>query len=207
MPNDDGRGEFYLYSFDDEGNPVRLKADKITEAMNNINTDHSYIHRGIGYQTEFKIPSLTAGSSKSLLLKTGVDKYNHIKNIGLNGLGASLRVEIKNSFSGSNITNSGSELLDINNLNDNINNPAKSELRTSGVSFTGTSGSSWHSFEIKGNSAGNQVTSGELSQNPNEEIVTKNDSYYHIKILNISSADDAVDVYFRMFLYEEKYGS
>ena len=68
--------------------------ESITEGVNVINTDHSFIHKGIAFVSEINIGALAAAASESYSFKTPVGKYLHFKNFKLSGVGASVKFEI-----------------------------------------------------------------------------------------------------------------
>ena len=175
-----------------------------------INTDHGYIHDGIGFKANFYIASLADSATVSFLFHTPEELYVHFKNLQISGLGSSVKVEIFRGTTANplEINSEGvtaTELLSQSNLNDNSDTE-------SGVSITKTptytdskEGEVWDVLIMPGDTTANRPSVAETTSNDNVEVVMKPDTPYVIKLINLTETA-ATQLYFSAYWYEEAMG-
>ena len=94
---------------------MEQQQESITKGVNNINSDHAIIHMGYGGLTDDYF-TLGNGATKEYCFTCPTVLYPHFKNIKLQGLGGSVKLEI---LRGATVTvNTGTAVL-ITNPNDN----------------------------------------------------------------------------------------
>jgi hypothetical protein len=182
---------------------VNLPIEDLTGGVEEINTDHSLIHKGYGLCASIYLATLAPNAIKIWRFKGPTTRFAHIKSLHVNSQGAPLKIElIKNAT----ITNQGSEIVGaIQNLNDNSLVTAQSKLYDSAVAYTG--GNVWCTVIVNGSTTNQSTSSGSFVQNINQEYITKTgDTNYIIKITNLSATDTASHLMFGMFFYEETQG-
>jgi len=179
---------------------IAIHADRITESLQVIPTDHAANHYGYGYKAGISITDLAAGASLSYCLTGGSNRFNHIKNLVASVLGSSARVEI---IRGADVTVNTGTVIALNNTNDNSDRVAGSTLK---ASPTYTGGTVWDFLEIYAESTGTNAASSSLNLSSNEELVTKADSTpYILKITNIGTSN-LKKAWLKLFFYEEPKG-
>ena len=106
------------------GNIISYVTDRITSALEFINTDHAYIHHGIAYKSHLYVGNLAAAASVSFSFKTPATKYCHLKDLQLISVGASVVAELYRGTVAAPLViddpgDPPAELLLPNNVNDN----------------------------------------------------------------------------------------
>lgn len=182
----------------------------ITRALRVINTDHSYIHDGIGYKAFIYQATLAEGY---YLIKTPANKYIHFKNIKLQAMGGAIRLSVRRST----VTNpividsegsviSQPELVGPNNLNDTYGEASGTVIKKTPTFITSQEGEDWFVVHVLGDTTNQFVSVSDSKISDNEEVVMEKDSYYSIKLEKIGT-DVAINVCLSMFWYEEELGS
>ena len=193
----------------DEGGKVRNIIERITGALNEINSDHAAIHSGYGYCLHLYHATLAAGASKIYRIKGPTTLFAHIKSIQIAAQGAPLRVEL---IQEANFTNLGVEITGaIRNLNHNYPTANQTKVYDGSVAYTG--GVVWCSVVVYGDTsgagAGLSASSGQFIQSDYLEYVTKDgEENYVLKITNLNAGggDPALHINSNMFFYEEPLG-
>jgi hypothetical protein len=176
-----------------------LRIEKITCGIPNINTDHALIHQGYGFSFSTYI-SLSSSGVKTFCLTSPADLFIHLKNINIQTLGASIKMEL---LIDADVTVNTGTVVPLNNLNHNSTYTADSSIRES-PTFTG--GTVVRTIYALADST-NQITgTATFNANENQEYVTKDGGeQYIIRITNLSSSDATV-VALDGFMYEEGQG-
>lgn len=187
--------------------------EKLTGAGRVIDSDHAYIHKGIGFKAYFDLGEVTGDVEYAL--KFGEQSYAHLKNISLQAIGGTCKVTIRRGTDDNPlvIDSAGSaevtELLGPHNLND-------ASGRATDLTITKTptydapgdddgKGEDWAAIQVLGDGT-NQFTSvADTQQNPNEELVLKPDTYYVIKVEKVGEPNPD-NVLMTAFWYEEPEG-
>lgn len=197
----------------DDTSTARNIIEHVTGSPSVIQTDHKYIHVGIAYKAHLNIGALAAAASESYSLKTPAGKYLHFKNMRLQAMGASVKVEIMRGTTASPLVvasagDAASELTGPNNVNDNSANVTGVVIKKTPTYTDNKAGAVWDYVTVLGDST-NQFTSVmDAKQGENFEWVMKPDTYYVIKFTNLSAGggDAASGVELEMFWYEEDDG-
>ena len=170
----------------------------ITGGVVNINSDHSAIHLGYGANIS-DYGTLASGATKEYCITAPLELYVHFKNISLNSLGGSCKLEI---IRGATVTeNTGTELT-ATNPNDNFSGSPESTVKES-PSYTG--GSIWDSIYVLADETNQFVGSAQTSLSETQELVFKNNNeQYIIKITNLETSE--ITFSWRAFWYEEPLG-
>ena len=190
-------------------NPLLTSADEgLTGAVRVINTDHAYIHDGIGFKAYLDIGELS--TTEEYLIRPNEMKYLHFKNLTLQALGGTVKVSIKRGTTANPLVidsdgSAATELTGPNNLNDVSD-------ATSGVVITKTptyvdnqNGEEWAVIKVLGD-ATNQFTSvATTNANDNEELVFKNNTPYILRVEPIGT-ETPENVFLTTFWYEEAEG-
>lgn len=178
--------------------------DDFTKSKKTIDTDHYYIHKGLGYCIHNYTALLAFGDKLIYRYVSPLTKYAHIKNIQVSSENATIKVTLKRGIV---ITGAGTLVTDsINNLNDNVENESGSKLYNGSVTYTG--GTEWCSIVVHGGSTNQSSTSNTFVQSGETEYIAKNnETDYIIEIENIDEAEKtANNINLNMFLYEEERG-
>jgi hypothetical protein len=175
-----------------------------------INTDHAYIHEGIGFKANFYIASLAGSGTVSFLFQTPEELYVHFKNLQISGLGSTVKVEIIRGTEDDPlvIDSAGvaaTELLSQANLNDNSATDSEVVITKTPTYVTSQDGAVWDVLIMPGDTSANRPSVASITSNDNVEAVMKPDSPYVIKLTNLT-ATAATQIYFSAFWYEEAMG-
>ena len=175
-----------------------------------INSDHAYIHEGIGFLSTLDIGTLGDGATESYLFQTPETKYIHLKKIELHGIGSSVKLEIMRGTTANPLTinsegSTASELIGPSNANDNASNTSGIVVKKTPTYTNDEEGEIWDFIKVLGTASNQYETVSEQSYGENFELVLKPDTDYVIKFTNLSS-DAASEVTLRMFWYEEGEG-
>jgi len=163
-----------------------------------INTDHSAIHLDYGAIAGDYF-TLTSEASKTYCLTTPESLYPHIKNIVLNVLGGTCKLEI---FKDADVTvNTGTE-VPIYNPNLAGSNVPKSTIKESPTYTGGTL--CLPPLVAMADSTNQVVASASIIQNPNQEFVFDKNRQFIVKVTNLT--EDTVSVTWDYFSYEEPKG-
>jgi len=163
-----------------------------------INTDHSAIHKDYGIIAGDYF-TLTNGATKKYCLTTPESLFPHIKNIVLNALGGSCKIEI---FSGADVTvNTGTAIL-LYNPNLAGSNTPESTIKAS-PTYTGGA-LCLPPVVVMADSTNQTVASASFVQSANQEFVFEKDTQYIIVVTNLTT--DTIDVTWNLFGYEEPRG-
>lgn len=180
--------------------------DFVTKMVGIVNSDHAYIHRGIAFRSYILLDSIPVGGL-TYLFHTPEDKYCHMKNILVSGVGGSYRFDIVRGTDANpiTVTDQGSPTLTgfigPNNLNDNAEQQVSSMTITDGPTLS-AEGEVWKTIKSVGFSQGAAASLSTESTFSNEELVMKPDTDYLIKVYQVG--DDApTDIYLSMLWYEE----
>jgi hypothetical protein len=173
--------------------------ENITGALKIINSDHAQHHKGDGYKAYLEFTNLAAAGTLSYCFTTGVGSYVHMKNIDLNVLGSSCKVEL---LVDADVTVNTGTAIALNNTNHNTTNTAESTFK---ASPTYTGGTTWHQTQTLVDSTNQTTGHGQSSVNENDELVLKPNTKYILKISNIGG-DVIVRGFISIFMYEEGSG-
>lgn len=184
--------------------------DRLTGGVKSINTDHYYIHRGIGYKAYIQLASVGASAVEySFVAPLGT--YVHFKNMQLVALGGTLRVSIRRGTEANPMvfdsagTAPGDSLVGPHNLNDNADRSTGVIIMSTPTYMTDQDGETWFQIQVVGDST-NQFTSvAETASNDNEEIVLRPKTPYVIRLERVGS-DSPENVMLTLFWYEEPQG-
>lgn len=174
-------------------------AERITDGLSVINTDHAAIHKGMGFTAGDYI-SMTTGAVKSYCLTAPASKYMHIKNLSIQALGGSIKLEILKLPTVT--VNTGTALV-LTNKNDNSAVVSGSSIKPDPTFSDGTV---WDTFYALSDSTNQSTGLTQINDNDNEELVTKAASTkYIIRLTNLTEV--TVPVSWRIFFYEEDAGA
>ena len=172
--------------------------EKITDGIKNTNSDHSAHHSGYGNLAS-SLFSLNAGAIKEFSFKSPSTLYAHLKNIKLQTLGSSIKLEILKNVT---VTTDTGTSVSIRNTNDNSSNVAQSTIKQS-PTYSG--GTVWDDAVALADSTNQYTGNAEINSSENQELITRTSNvYYILKFTNIG--DSTAEVYFKMFFYEESKG-
>jgi hypothetical protein len=172
--------------------------DRFTHFIGVIQSDHSYIHDGIGYLINVTSSSINAGSSYNISVTTpkAEDGYIHWRPTNTGSTANMILVELWEGGS----TSGGDEVTPMN-RNRNSNRTSLVSVKK-GATITPTT--LLDSYTV-GSAGGTQNRSGGGGVGSLEEIVFKPSTTYTIKITNIG-ASTATTAYLTAFWYEESQG-
>ncbi len=173
--------------------------ENITGALKIINSDHAQHHLGNGYKAYLEFTNLAAAGTLNYCFTTAAGNYDHMKNIDLNVLGSSCKVEL---LIDADVTVNTGTAIALNNTNHNTTNTATSTLK---ATPTYTGGTTWHQVQVLADSTVQSNHSVKSSVNENDELVLKPDTDYILKITNIGT-DAITRGFISMFFYEEVSG-
>lgn len=172
--------------------------EEITGGINSINSDHTLIHQGYGFC--FSIyETLTNAQVKTYSFKAPTSRFAHIKNLVLQSLGGSVKLEILRDVT---VTGDTGTAVLTSNLNDNSTSTPTATVKATPTYSGGTVALALYSLS----DATNQTTgNGSFALNTNEEFITKSsDKYYVLKFTNLTT--ESVPIAFKGFFYEELKG-
>ena len=177
---------------------MEQQQEAITGGITNINSDHAVIHMGFGGLADDYF-TLTNGAVKEYCFTSPLALFVHFKNIKLNGLGGSVKLEI---LKGATVTvNTGTDLL-ITNPNDNSDYLSASSIKES-PTYTG--GTKWKAIYALSDATRQSTGSADSADSENQELVMKDgNKEYIIKITNLTT--DTITVAWNAFWYEEPQG-
>ena len=194
----------------DETSASRNIIERVTGAPASINTDHKYIHEGIAYKSHLNVGALAAAASESYSLKTPAEKYLHFKNLKLQSVGASVKVELIRGTTANPLTidsagDAASELTGPHNVNDISTNTTGVTIKKTPTYTDVKDGETWDYIIAPGSSTNQFQSVADSKLGENFEYVLKPDTYYVITFTNLSAGggDAASDVNLEMFWYEE----
>ncbi len=208
-------GETYWLSpggvWTNENNVLVKAQEELTEGLNIINTDHTFIHSGIAFKSNLYVGDLAAAGTFIFSLVIGEETYLHLKNIRLSGMGASVRMDlIRGTTANPLVLNSAgstlSELTGPNNANDNSNLTSNVSLAKTPTYIDSQEGEIWDSVFIIGSSTNQVINGSDFKMGESFEYVLKSETPYVIKLTNLSSTDDAANVALDIFWYEQDSG-
>lgn len=196
------------------GNKLYNAHEGITGGISIINTDHRFIHKGIAFVAQLDIGTLAAEATESYSFKTPASKYLHFKNLKLSGVGASVKLEIMRGTTDNPLVvdsagGVATELTGANNVNDNSTTVTGVVIKKTPTYTTNQDGEVWDLITIPGSSTNQFQSFADASFGDNFELVMKPDTYYVLKVTNLSPAlgDAASDVIVKMLWYEEEQGT
>lgn len=172
--------------------------EEITTAVTSINSDHALIHKGFGFN--FSIyETLTTEQVRTYSFKAPTTGYAHIKNLVLQSLGGSVKMEILKDVA---VTVDTGAVVSIVNANDNSTLTPTVTIKEEPTFTGGTVALGAYALSDSTNqSTGN----ASFALNTDEEFVSKSDdAYYVIKFTNLTTTN--VPFTFRAFFYEEYLG-
>jgi hypothetical protein len=197
----------------DDTSTVRNIIERVTGSPSVIQTDHKYIHVGIAYKAHLNVDALAAAASESYSLKTPAAKYLHLKNLRLQAMGASVKVEIMRGTTANPLVVAGagdaaSELTGPHNVNDTVASVTGVVIKKTPTYTDDKAGEVWDYVRVNGDTTNQFVSTSDAKQGENFEWVLKPDTYYVIKFTNLSAGggDAASGVELEMFWYEEDDG-
>ena len=172
--------------------------EELTGGFTNIDSDHKLIHDGYGLAfTDYR--TLTNAQVFSYSFKAPATRFVHLKNILLQSLGGSIKLEILN---GVDVTVDTGTTVPLTNLNDNATNVCGCTMKEA-PTFTG--GTAVRTMYALADASNKYTGIANLAANPNEEYVTKSEeTYYIIRLTNLTTDD--IPVAISGFLYSEDKG-
>lgn len=179
---------------------IKDAAEQLTGGLKEINTDHALIHDGYGMAFQIALASMTTGQVLNYSFKTAAGKYPHLKNIKLQSIGASIKVEL---IDGITITADEGTAVPIVNQNRNSSIVAGSTIKAA-PTFEGTEEVFKTIYALA--DATNQSSGiADIVENSNQEMVLEPEHSYLIRITNLV-ADTIGRVVVTGFFYEETGG-
>ena len=177
---------------------MEQQQEPLTNGINSINSDHSIIHMGYGGLADDYF-TLTTGAVKEYCFTTPTALYPHFKNIKLQGLGGSVKLEV---LKGATVTvNTGTSIL-VTNPNDNATYASTVTIKES-PTYTG--GTKWKAIYALSDATRQSTGNASTSDSENQELVMKNaNEEYIIKITNLTT--DTITVAWDAFWYDENKG-
>lgn len=195
------------------GNIISYVTDRVTHALEFINTDHAYIHEGIAFKAHLYVGDLAGAASVSFSFKTPTAKYCHFKDLRLISVGASVVAEI---YRGTTVYplvvddpgDPPAELLGPSNVNDIVTTATGVVVLKTPTFVTAQAGVIWDYIINPGASTNQFQSVSDTKLGENYEMVMKPNTYYVIKITNLSvgGGDAASAVHVKLFWYEEDNG-
>lgn len=180
--------------------------ERVTGMLPAINSDHAYIHYGIGYKAHIEVASLAGTNEYSF--KTPSDRYVHFKNVCLTGLGGSAKFSLKRGTEANLLTidSAGttpvSGLTGPHNMNDSKGPEARTEIKAA-PTYTGSEeGEVWDIVSIVGDATNQYTSVSETQRSDTEEFVMKPDTYYVLRLEKVGT-DTPTQVILSLFFYEE----
>lgn len=169
--------------------------ETVTDGMIVTDSDHTAIHKGqaSGFAQYF---TLGNGETKSFSITAPLLNYIHFKNLELQVLGASIKVEILEEAT---ITDDTGALIAINNPNRVSTVIPEAIVRIDPI-YTGGEivGITYVLVDSTNQASGNSS----FISNPNKEIVFKNNNEkYIVAVTNLTT--DSTKVFIKTFWYEE----
>jgi hypothetical protein len=190
-----------------------LEHESVVEAKTIINSDHAYIHRGIGFMASLDIGGLAAAAGESYSFKTPAAKYIHLKNLELIGIGAGVSLAIIRGTTADPLVvasagDVATELTGPHNANDNTTTASGVVIKKTPTYTDNKDGAVWDSIRVLGTSTNQFKSTATEGYSDNFELVLKSNTYYILTFTNLSAGggDAATQVYARMFWYEENEG-
>lgn len=149
----------------------------LTLALRVINTDHAYIHDGIGFKSKLFVDTLAKTASESYSLVTGT-KHVHLKNLVLVAVGASILVElIRGTTADPLVLNSAgstaTELTGPHNVNDNSEHVTQVAIKKTPTYVDNQDGAVWDAVLAPGASTNQFQSVSDVSMGENFEYVLK----------------------------------
>jgi len=187
---------------------AELAQERVTLATRIINTDHSYIHEGIAFKAHLYVDVLAGAASESYSFYAPTGKYIHFKNMKLAGIGASVKIEMFRGTTANPLTinsagTTAAELTGPNNASDVSAIVSGVVIKKTPTYTDSETGEVWDAAMIVGSSTNQTVSSGDVQMSENFELIMKPDTYYVLKVTNLTVSDAAADVNIDMFWYEE----
>lgn len=177
---------------------AELQKERITNAMRTIETEHSYIHEGIFYESFNKF-TLAAGATRVVTLKTPVGVYLHYRPTNLVTSADKVLIEF---YEGATVTAETGTAVTPANHN-------RSSALTSGVTLLDAptvtvDGTKFTQVYIPGATGVGGTRTGASAGVSNSEWVLKPNTTYMIRVKNGSSGSNDIQVNFQW--YEESMG-
>ncbi len=180
------------------GNRVHsLQADGFTGYPIVLSSDHSYIHKGLGFSLVGNSGSVAAAGTFVISFVTPSGKYVHLRPTSI---GSTKNLGLFTIAEGSKMTGGTAATP----LNRNRNSSNKS-LVTVKTGATISAEGSIKLVELSIGSGGKPNTRSGGQNGENDEIVLLPGTAYSLKFSNIGETDSTV-FYFSMFWYEEQEG-
>ena len=173
-------------------------SERITSAIRTIETEHSYIHDGIFFESYNKF-TLSASATRLITLKTPAAKYLHYRPTGLVTSADKVTIEF---FEGATVTPATGTAATPSNHN-------RSSALTSGVTLLDAptvtaNGTKFAQVYIPGATGTGGTRTGQSAGTSGSEWVLKPNTQYMIKVTNGSSGSNDIQVNFQW--YEETAG-
>lgn len=174
------------------------QTDKFTGFQCVVQSDHAYIHNGIGFNLSGTTGSIAAAGTYSISFRTPVNsKYIHLRPTGLSSTANTLQMRIAEES-----VMSGGSAATGRNRNRNSKNPSIVTIAI-GATLT-TEGTILEYAQVgAGTNAGN--ASGGGSDGSAHEWVLKPNTTYSIRFENVGASTATVG-YYNLFWYEESSG-
>jgi len=179
------------------GNRVHsLQADGFTGYPIVLSSDHSFIHKGLGFSLVGNSGSVAAAGTFVISFVTPSGKYVHLRPTSI---GSTKNLGLFTIAEGSTMTGGTTTTP----LNRNRNSSNASLVTAKTGATISEEGSKLVEFSI--GSGGNPKTRSGGQNGENDEIVLKPKTAYSLKFSNIGEIDSTV-FYFSLFWYEEQEG-
>ena len=172
--------------------------ERLTKAIRTIETEHSYIHEGIFFESYNKF-TLAAAATRLVTMKTPAAKYLHYRPTNLTTSADKITVEF---FEGATVTAAtGTAAIP---SNHNRNSALASGVTLLDAPTVTANGTKFAQVYIPGATGTGGTRSGASAGVSNSEWVLKPNTTYMIKVTNGSSGANDIQVNFQW--YEEDMG-
>lgn len=179
-------------------NKFEVAVERITGAFRTIETEHSYIHEGIFFESYNKF-TLAAAGTKLVTLKTPAAKYLHYRPTNLVTSADKVLIEF---YEGATVTAATGTAVTPS--NHNRNSALASGVTLLDAPTVTANGTKFAQVYIPGATGTGGTRTGSSAGVSNSEWVLKPNTTYMIKVTNSSSGSNDIQVNFQW--YEEDLG-
>ena len=173
---------------------MELGHDGVSDAQITISTDRAWIHWGVGF-TASSYDVMTTGEVVVYCFTTPTLNYVHFKNIHIQTLGGSVKVEI---LKGADVTANAGTALPVLNMNHVSDNAGTVTVK---LAPTYTGGTVWFDTYSLADATNQSTGIGSFTQSDNKELVMKNGGEQYIFVITNLETEN-VPFYMRAFWYE-----
>ena len=173
-------------------------SERITSAIRTIETEHSYIHEGIFYESYNKF-TLAAGAKRVVTIKAPVGKYLHYRPTNLVTSADKVTIEF---YEGATVTAATGTAVTPS--NHNRNSATASGVTLLDAPTVTADGTKFAQVYIPGATGIGGTRTGQSAGTSGSEWVLKPNTVYMIKVTNGSSGSNDIQVNFQW--YEESMG-